>query len=154
MRTRCSADITSGLVIAGLGLITVLAAGRISGLAMDNLHPRTVPMALGWIVLSCGAALSVNALSFRGVDLPVEWPERSGALRILATLASLTAFLLLIGPLGLPLATLLFVSFLVRFIGKYSVVRSVLIGAASATATFIIFVRLLELPIPPGWLGW
>jgi putative tricarboxylic transport membrane protein len=154
MRTQRSADLTSGILMAGLGLITVLAARRIAGIAWENLHPRTVPLVLGWTVLSCGAALSINALSFRGADFPLEWPERSGALRVLTTLASLVVYLLLIGPLGLSLATFFFVSFLVWFIGTYSVVRSVVIGAASATTTFIIFVRLLELPIPPGWLGW
>jgi putative tricarboxylic transport membrane protein len=154
MRTQRSADLTSGILMAGLGLITVLAARRIDGIPLENLHPRTMPLALGWIVLACGVALSVNALSFRGANLPLEWPERPGAVRVLATLASLAAYLLLIGPLGLSLPTFFFVSFLVWFIGKYSVVRSVAIGAASATATFIIFVRLLELPVPPGLLGW
>src|SRR5262245_56880639 len=140
MRTQRSADLTSGIVMAGLGLVTVLAARRIADIPADNLHPRTVPLALGWIVVACGAALSLNALSFRGADSKLEWPERAGALRVFATTVSLAAYLLLIGPLGLSLATLFFVSFLVRFIGKYSVVRSVAIGVASAAATFIVFV--------------
>jgi hypothetical protein len=154
MRTQRSADLTSGILMAGLGLITVLTARGIAGIAVDNLHPRTVPVALGWIVLSCGAALSLNALSVRGAEIPLDWPERAGALRIFATLGSLTAYVLLIDQLGLPLATFLFVSFLIWFIGKYPVVRSIAIGAAAAAATFIIFVRLLELPVPPGVLGW
>src|SRR5262245_12319424 len=122
MRTQRSADLTSGILMAGLGLMTVLAARKIAGSAGDHLHPRTVPLALGWIVLSCGIALSFNALTFRGADLRLQWPGRTGALRVLATLASLAAYLLMIGPLGLLLATFVFVSFLIWFIGKYPVV--------------------------------
>jgi putative tricarboxylic transport membrane protein len=144
----------SGVLMAALGLITILAARGIAGIAADNLHPRTMPLALGWTVLLCGIALSLNALSFRGPDLPLEWPGRYGAFQVLATLGSVAAYVLLIDPLGLPLATFVFVSFLIRFIGKYRVVRSVAIGAAAATATFIIFIRLLELPISTGVLGW
>lgn len=153
MKTQRVADIVSGTFLSILGLIVLLAALKIAGSPDVRLQPRTLPWILGWTILAGGAILAVRAWRFRGEKRIIKWPDQAGMLRVLVTLASLTAYLVLMEPLGLPLSTLLFVSFLVWYLGRYRVAAAVGLGLAAAAVVLFVFVRLLELPFPVGPLG-
>ncbi len=153
MKTQRTADIAGGIFLAVLGLVAVLAALKIRAAAEVRLHPGTLPYSLGWTLVGAGLILAVQAWRFRGADRPIRWPDAAGALRVLVTLGSLTVYLALTVPLGLPLSTFLFMTFLVWYLGRYRVITAVIIGLGSAAAVYFLFIRLLELPFPVGPLG-
>lgn len=153
MRTQRSADVASGVFLSLLGLIVVLAALRISGSPDVRMQPRTLPLILGWLILAAGGILAARAWHLRGEERIIKWPDRSGTARVLVTLASLTVYLLLTDPLGLPLSTVLFVAFLVWYLGHYRMVWALAIGFACGATVYFVFIRLLELSFPAGPLG-
>ncbi|HSB77806.1 MAG TPA: tripartite tricarboxylate transporter TctB family protein [Candidatus Methylomirabilis sp.] len=153
MRTQRGADFASGLFLSLLGLLVILAARRIAGSPDVRLEPRTLPMILGWTILVAGAILTVHAWRFQGEDRSIKWPNRAGTRRIAVTLVSLTAYLFLMEPLGLPLGTVLFVAFLVWYLGRYRVIWAAALGLVSGATVYYVFIRLLELSFPVGPLG-
>ncbi len=153
MKTQRSADIVSGGFLSVLGLMVILAALRIRGAAEVRLHPGTLPWILGLLILAAGAILTWRAVRFRGEDQRIKWPNRAGTGRVLMTLASLIAYLILMDPIGLPLSTLLFVSFLAWYLGRYRPIWIAALGLVSGATVYFVFIRLLELSFPVGPLG-
>jgi len=153
VKTQRSADIASGIFLSLLGLIAVLAALRIAGSPDVRMQPRTLPLILGWIILAAGGILAARAWHLREEERIIKWPDRSGTFRVLVTLASLAVYLLLMDPLGLPLSTVLFVAFLVWYLGRYRMVWAATLGLASGGTVYYVFIRLLQLSFPVGPLG-
>jgi hypothetical protein len=53
-------------------------------------------------------------------------------------------------PLGLPLSTFLYISFLVWYLGRYHILYALLIGFLSGLISYLLFIYLLELSFPVG----
>lgn len=153
MREQRVADMVTGGVLVALGGVTVAAALRIVGTAGERLHPRTLPYLLGWLVVAGGVALFLSAVRSRGPGRTVEWPDREAARRLLVSFGSLALYVFLIEPAGFPLATFIFVGFLVWFIGRCHPLVALGLGVASAGTVYLLFVRLLALPFPLGPIG-
>jgi len=150
LRTQRSADIVGGCFLAFLGLVTLLAASKITGGLEERLPPRTLPYTVGVIILICGALLAIRAWRLRGEDPVIKWPDRRGIIRVLITLVSVGVYLALMDPLGLPLSTFLYVSFTVWYLGKYRPWYPLLIGFLSGAISYVVFIYLLELSFPMG----
>jgi putative tricarboxylic transport membrane protein len=67
--------------------------------------------------------------------------------------AGLLAYVLLIEPLGYVVASTLFFPFGSRVLGRRALARDALTGAALAVTVYLLFTRLLGVPLPPGALG-
>jgi putative tricarboxylic transport membrane protein len=150
VKKQTSADIAGGCFLAVLGLVTLFAASKIKGGLEERLPPRTLPYVIGSIILVSGIILAVKSLRFKGEDLPIHWPDRQGTVRILITLISLTAYIALMTPLGLPLSTFLYVTFSVWYLGRYRILYALLIGFVSGAISWLLFIYLLELSFPMG----
>jgi hypothetical protein len=153
MKSQRAGDIASGIFLTLLGLIVVLAAFQIKGAPDVRMQPRTLPLILGCAVGVAGAALALRAWRYHGPVQMVPWPDRTGTLRVLTTLATLTAFLFLVQPLGMPLGSGLLVSFLVWYLGGYRLVYAGLLGLATGGTIWLVFIHLLQLSFPIGPLG-
>ena len=79
--------------------------------------------------------------------------ETGGLVRVALTLLGLVAMVLLVEPLGLVAAILLFLLYLTLFVQRHGV--AVGIGASVGTVVFVyvVFVYFLEVPVPKGPLG-
>jgi len=150
LKTQRSADIAGGLFLAFLGLVTLYASTTIKGGLEERLPPRTLPYVIGFIILISGVFLAIRSWRFRGEDPTIKWPERRGTVRILVTLVSLLIYIALMGPLGLPLSTFFFISFLVWYLGRYRIFYSLFIGFLSGLISYLLFIYLLELSFPVG----
>jgi hypothetical protein len=150
LRTQRSADIAGGSFVALLGLATLIAATQITSGLEERLPPRTLPYVVGLILLASGAILAFRSWQFRGMDPAIKWPDQRGAIRIVVSLASLSLYLALMDPLGLPLSTFLYVSFSVWYLGKYRPWYPLLIGFLSGVTAYLVFIYLLELSFPVG----
>ena len=153
MKTQRSADIVAGCFLSILGLIVVFAAMGIKGGMDERLPPRTLPYVLGCTMIGAGAILAFKSWRPRGKETFINWPGRAGATRVLVTLASLAIYIALIELLGLPIDTLLFVSFLVWYLGRYRIIYSAMIGLVSAAVVYFLFIVFLELSFPVGPLA-
>ena len=104
-------------------------------------------------MIGAGALLAFKTWRLRGKETFINWPDRAGVKRVLVTLVSLTIYIALIGLLGLPIDTLLFVSFLVWYLGRYRIITSAMIGLAAAAVVYFLFILFLELSFPVGPLA-
>lgn len=155
LKTQRSADIAGGCFLAALGLVTLFAATKIKGGLEERLPPRTLPYVIGALILVSGVILVIRSWRFRGETLVIKWPDRPATLRILVTLISLLLYIALMGLLGLPISTFLFVSFLIWYLGRYRIIYAVFIGFLSGLISYLLFIYLLELSFPVGpFLGY
>ena len=153
MKSQRFGDIASGVFLALLGLVVVLAAFQIKGAPDVRMQPRTLPLILGCIVGFAGAALAFRAWRYHGPARVVPWPDRVGTLRVGVTFAALVVFLFLVEPLGMPLSSSLLVGFLVWYLGSYRLIYAGLLGLATGGIIYLVFIRLLSLSFPIGPLG-
>jgi hypothetical protein len=152
VKTQRSADIVVGWFIALLGIFIVLASTTIQGGAAHRLPPQTFPMVVGFLLLLCGISLAVKSWRLGGVDLAIKWPDREGFLTILVTLASLGCYLALMNPLGLPLASFLYIAFSTWYLKRSKWPTAILIGLITGVVSYFLFIRLLALSFPEGSL--
>ncbi len=151
MRTQRAAQFTVGLALTLLGLLTMVFSWQIKGIGGTGLHSRTFPFFLGCLltVAALGMVLQRNSVP----DEPVPWPDRQGWKRVGVTLASLIVFQLLIEPLGLPIAILIFIAFSVWYLGSYRPLTALALGVVSGFSVWLVFNYLLELSFPLGIFG-
>ncbi|MCX5818867.1 MAG: tripartite tricarboxylate transporter TctB family protein [Deltaproteobacteria bacterium] len=152
MKTQKSADIVAGCVLAVLGLVTLYASTMIKGGMEERLPPRTLPYIVGFIILFCGIGLAVKSWRFRGEDPTIKWPDREGIKIILVNLLSLAFYIALMDALGLPLSTFLYVTFSIWYLKRSKWITAVLIGLISGVVSYYLFIHLLELSFPVGFL--
>jgi hypothetical protein len=154
MKTQKSADIASGCFIAFLGIVVIFAATKITGGMEERLPPRTLPYILGFMILVAGIILAVKSWRFQGENPLIKWPDRTGMVRVIVILVSLAAYIALIEPLGMPVATVLYVSFSVWYlwIGKYPIAYALITGLLSGAVVYYLFIHFLELSFPMGLL--
>jgi hypothetical protein len=155
VKTQRSADTASGLFLVFFGLVVLYAATKITGGMEERLPPRTLPYFLGTTVLLAGLLLAIKSWRYRGQNLAIKWPDRKGFARVLVAFVSLIIYTGLIDPLGMPLATAIFVAFLVWSLWRrrHAVLYALLTGVISGVVVFYLFMRFLELNFPAGFLA-
>jgi putative tricarboxylic transport membrane protein len=154
VKTQRSADIWSGAFLAVLGLVVLGAAWKITGGLEERLPPRTLPYTMGVTILVSGMLLVIRAWRYSGENLPIHWPDRAGAIRILVIIASLAVYIAIIDPLGMPVSTALYLAFQVWYLsrGRYRVLSALLTGVISGVVVYYLFIQFLELSFPVGIL--
>ncbi|MEW6335375.1 MAG: tripartite tricarboxylate transporter TctB family protein [Thermodesulfobacteriota bacterium] len=152
MKTQRAADITVGCFIALFGLFIIYMSMYITGGAAHRLPPRTFPMVVGILLLLCGSGLAIKAWSVRAADLAIRWPDGQGARTILVMLASLAGYIALMNRLGLPLATFLYVAFSIWYLNRSKWLMALAISLITAAVSYVLFIRLLGLSFPAGFL--
>ncbi|QGP92910.1 Tripartite tricarboxylate transporter TctB family protein [Neomoorella glycerini] len=154
MRTQRAADMVSGALLAGLGLLSLVASLNIAGVTGEHLHPRTLPYLLSLVIFVTGLALLLSGWRYRGEAKIIDWPGREGWKRILISLASIVVYLLLLEPLGFTLSSFLLLVFLTWYLGRYHIIFIILLGLATAVVIYFLFIQFLGLTFPVGPLGW
>jgi hypothetical protein len=104
------------------------------------------------MTLAGGAGLAAKSWRSGGQDLQIKWPDRSGAIRIAVNLLLLALFIALIEPLGMPVVTALYVAVTIWYIDRKRYVAALFTGAGSGVIVYYLFIRLLELQFPLGFL--
>lgn len=152
MKTLRAADIIVGCGIALFGIFIIYASTLIRGGAEHRLPPETFPMVVGFLLLICGSALALKSWRLRGADLAIKWPDGEGARTILITLASVACYIVLLNPLGLPLASFLYIAFSIWYLKRSKWLLAIAISLITAAISYYLFIRLLGLSFPAGFL--
>jgi putative tricarboxylic transport membrane protein len=152
MKSQRKCDTVAGTVIALLGAVVVYAASQIRGDIGERLPPRTLPYIVGIMLVAGGAGLAFKSLRLQGPDSVVHWPERDGFARIGVNFLLLALFVFLIGILGMPIATFLYVAATIWYLDRKRIIGALAAGACSSLVVYFLFMKLLELPLPMGFL--
>jgi putative tricarboxylic transport membrane protein len=152
VKTQRAADIVVGCFIALFGIFIIYASTLITGGAAHRLPPRTFPMIVGILLLLCGSGLALKSWSIREADLAIHWPDGEGFRTILVMLASLGCYIALMNPLGLPLATFLYIAFSIWYLKRSKWLMAIVISLITAVISYTLFIRLLGLSFPAGFL--
>ena len=152
MKTQRAADIVVGCFIALFGVFIIYASTFITGGAAHRLPPRTFPMIVGILLLLCGSGLALKSWSIREADFEIPWPDREGFRTILVNLASLACYIVLMGPLGLPLATFVYIAFSIWYLKRSKWLMAIVISLITAVISHYLFINLLGLSFPAGFL--
>lgn len=150
---RFRGEVAVALAVLGLAAFIAIETFSITvSPGYARVGPRVVPFAVAALMAGLGMALLVAAL--RG-GWAAEPAQHRNLLALLPIAGGLAAYIVLLKTAGFILAsTLLFVAVARAFASK-RLLRDAAIGLALAGATFLLFTRVLQLPLPPGtiWLG-
>jgi len=153
MRT---ADLTTALILIAGGALVIWDSLRLGiGWGTDGPQSGFFPFWLAvLLVLSCGAI----ALQARGRSARRPFVTREQLRPVLTTLLPSVGFVLLTQFIGLYVATMLFMGFYMRWIGRYGWVAVALMSVLFPLLTFLVFERWFLVPMPKGpleaWLGY
>jgi putative tricarboxylic transport membrane protein len=150
VKTQRTADIVVGCGTALFGIFIIYASTLITGGAAHRLPPETFPMVVGILLLLCGSGLALKSWNIRGADLDIPWPDREGVRTILVVLASVAGYILLLSPLGLPVASFLYIAFSIWYLKRSKWRMAIVISLVTAVISYFLFIRLLALSFPAG----
>jgi putative tricarboxylic transport membrane protein len=152
VKTLRQVDIAVGCFLALLGLFILYASSMIRVGVERALSPRTFPSVIGFLILFCGIGLAVKSWRFRGEDPKINWPDREGIRINLGSLILLVFYIVLMNPLGFPLSTFLYVTCSIWFLKPSKWVTAILIGLIFGIISYVVFIHLLKLSFPLGFL--
>ena len=152
MKTQRVADMVVGCGVALFGVFILSASMWITGGAAHRLPPRTFPMVVGFLLFICGVALAIKNWSLKGADLAIQWPDREGIRTNVVTIVSLGVYIALMNPLGLPLATFFYLAFSIWYLNQSKWLLAIVISLITAIISHYLFIRLLGLSFPEGFL--
>ena len=134
-----------GLFLLALAALAIWSAqSLIVPFAADPLGPRAFPTTVALLMGLCGALLLLQ----RGA--PFERPERLAAPPLLVLV--MAGYALLLVPLGFLLATVLLASGVALLFGARPL-AAMGTGLITSAALWALFDRVLDLPLPKGFLG-
>ena len=143
------ADRIWGMVILLFGGVYLVEGIRIPPAAIgDPLGPRTFPTVLGVVLLVCGAILLCRPQRRKAAVI-----ERKLFVPVMLLAGLLVAYALSLAWLGYPLATFLFMIIAARMMGERSLAWSLPIAVGFSVGIYLVFMRLLMIPLPPGLLA-
>ena len=152
MKTQRAADIAVGCLVALLGIFVLVASMSISMGGVHRLSPRTFPHVVGGLLVVCGIGLALKTWSIREKDFAIAWPDAEGVRTIAVSLALLAGYIALLNWLGLPLATFLYVSVATWYLNRAKWLTATVIGLITGVTSYYVFIQLLGLSFPAGFL--
>ena len=142
-------ELLTAALLTTIGVAVLVATARMRVGFAAEFQPRLFPSLIGWLLIAAGVMLAVAAMRKRG-DTVVDWPAAADARRVAVIVASITAYLVAIDLIGMPLATMLVVWFQVRLLGRYRPLVPIAIAVASAIVVHVVFTLGLGLMFPSG----
>jgi putative tricarboxylic transport membrane protein len=107
------------------------------------------PVISGFLLLLGSVSALWEGMKQRNSE-KVELPAGSDLLRLLAVLGGVLGYLILLPVLGQLISSTLFCFVLIRALSSLSIWRVVLYAVLMAGAAYVLFVRILMLPMPVG----
>jgi putative tricarboxylic transport membrane protein len=172
VRRPGGADVVSGLVVAGAGVLLLVNARGIEDQVRQapGIGPATLPTALSVLLIVAGLVLAVIGLRHRhgtgpeadgmrdgepvGIDQLISREEPRVPWRRLAVMVALfVGYALIFIPLGYMLATALYLGVMVTVIDRARWKRNLVFAVVFAVVVYYGFTELLSVQLPAGVLG-
>ena len=111
-----------------------------------------LPFWLGGVMAVLASMLLISA--WRSSNPGDAWlPRGEGLKRLALVLGSTIAFVALLGVLGMPLATVLFLILLMRRLDRHPWPLTLCVALGTAVVNYLVFTFWLQVPFPVGVLG-
>jgi hypothetical protein len=151
-----AADLATSSILILLGGVVVLDSIRIGiGWGTDGPRSGFFPFWLGVILLVAAVTIGLQTWR-RSTTRPFVTREQLGP--VLKVLWPATAMVILIKPLGLYVAAMLYMSFYMRWVGRHRWLAVALCAIGVPLLTFVVFEMWFLVPMPKGpleaWLGY
>jgi len=138
-----------GIVISGIGIFYLIEGFALPPAAIgDPLGPLTFPTILGVSLVACGVCLAVRP----GPRTTQPILVRNYFQQVLILFALLILYSASISWMGYLISTFHFVLIGAFLMGERSWAKGVLISAVFSMGIFFLFVRVLTIPLPWGFL--
>jgi len=143
-----AADLATSSFLILLGGVVVLDSMRIGiGWGTDGPRSGFFPFWLGVILLVASVTIGLQAWR-RSTAKPFVTREQLGP--VLKVLWPATAMVILIKPLGLYVAAMLYMGFYMRWVGRHGWLPVVLCAIGVPLLTFVVFELWFLVPMPKG----
>ena len=152
MKTQRMADIAVGSLVALFGIFVLSASTWISVAGVHRLSPRTFPYVVGLLLIACGIGLALKSWTLRGEGPAIAWPDRVGIRTITVSLVFVACYIALMNLLGLPLATFLYLTLAIWYLNRSKWVTAVVTGLITGVVSYYLFIHVLGLSFPAGFL--
>jgi hypothetical protein len=146
--------------LVAVGAVVVVEARRLGAeWTSDGPGAGYFPFYIGLILVICGVGVFVQALGARKTDTSV-FVDSVQLKRVLTVLGPSVLYVAAIMLLGLYVASAIFITLFMIVLGKYSAVKSVVIGVAVNALFFAMFEVWFKVPLfkgelnPLGFLGY
>jgi hypothetical protein len=150
MRKR---DIVSSLVWLGLGGLFVLGAWQQGLMRRGVPGPGFLPFFSGLVLVAVSLAVLLPALLGAPEEARTPAPAPGSRRRVLLALGALSGYGIALEYLGYLLTTLLFMLSMGQLIQPRRWGMVSLLAGLTAVCSYVLFVVLLEVPLPKGVLG-
>ena len=152
------ADVYAGLLLAVVFSVSLWEAWSFQYGTEFAPGPGFAPVWLSAIGIALSLLIALNGyIAARrpapAADERADTLDKGGLLRVGATLAGLAGMAAIALALGLVPSIFLFLLFLTLYVQRLSVVTAVCTSAGTVLFVYVVFVRLLDVPIPRGPLG-
>ena len=149
-------DLATASIFVLLGGVVVFDSIRIGiGWGTDGPRSGFFPFWLGVILILASVTIAVQAWR-RATDKPFVTREQLAP--VMKVLWPATVMVILITPLGLYVASTLYLAFYMRWVGRHGWLAVVLCSVGVPLLTFVVFELWFLVPMPKGpletWLGY
>lgn len=143
-------DLVVAVLIFALGALVVWESHRLgSSWASDGPQAGYFPFYIGLLTCICSTVVFVQSVLKLETDRSV-FVNSEQFKQVLIILVPSTAYVLGIQLIGIYVPSALFIGLFMKFVGKYSGLRSVLVGAGVAVISFVLFEIWFRIPLPKG----
>jgi len=151
-----AANLTTSAILILLGAVVVFDSMRLGiGWGTDGPRSGFFPFWLGVILILAAATVAAQAWR-RATDRPFVTREQLAP--VLKVLWPATVMVILITPLGLYVASALYLAFYMRWVGRHGWLAVSLCAIGVPLLTFVVFELWFLVPMPKGpleaWLGY
>ncbi len=143
-------DLIVALVVFALGAVVVYESYRLgSSWGSDGPQAGYFPFYIGMLICISGVVVFVQSLPRLRSDAKV-FVERGQLKQVLIVLIPTVAYVLCVQLIGLYVSAMVFIGLFMRFVGKYSWLRSVTLGLSVSVISFALFEIWFKIPLPKG----
>ena len=151
MKLLRNGEVVSGAVLAALGVFIITEARQWEYLGPDGPGPGFFPMWYGIALVALSLVLVVS--SAQQPEPASASTGKAGTGRAFLAWAALVACVALLKVLGFIIAYALFTLFIVRFLYRQPLGKSLAIAAGGAVGFHLLFAVALNVALPTGMLG-
>jgi hypothetical protein len=146
-----SVEIVTATAIFVLGSVVIYDSIRLGWRwGADGPQAGYFPFYIGLILCVCAVAVLARAVVEERSQLFVSWTALKSVMQVLAPAA---LFVLAIQVFGIYLAGAGYISVFMRWLGRYSIVLSALVGITVMIFFFLMFEVWFKVPLYKGWLN-
>lgn len=143
-------DLVVAVIIFALGAVVVYESHELgSSWGSDGPEAGYFPFYVGSLICISAVVIFVQSFLRLRSDTKV-FVERGQLKQVMIVLIPTVAYVVGVQTIGIYVSALIFIALFMRLVGKYSWLRSVLVGLGVGAAAFMLFEVWFKIPLPKG----